>query len=84
MVVAAGTGRSSLELILGAIEEFNVTHLAVAPPSVVAMVKSPAAEKYELRSLEVVMSGGAPVASTVIERFKRRFANISLVQVCTQ
>lgn len=80
VAVAAGTGRSNFELILGAVEEFNVTHLAVAPPSVVAMVKSSVAEKYELRSLEVVMCGGAPVASTVIERFKRRFANISLVQ----
>ncbi|XP_057776931.1 4-coumarate--CoA ligase-like 9 [Salvia miltiorrhiza] len=84
LVVAAaepesGRGRR-LELIFGAVEEFNVTHLAVAPPLVVAMVKSPVADKYDLRSLEVLLCGGAAVASTVIERFKNKFANVSLVQ----
>ncbi|KAI3467677.1 hypothetical protein Pfo_024340 [Paulownia fortunei] len=77
VVVVAGR---SLESILGAVEEFKVTHLAVAPPLVLAMVKSAAAEKYDLRSLEVVLCGGAPVANSVIERFKRGFANISLLQ----
>ncbi|KAK6160378.1 hypothetical protein DH2020_003759 [Rehmannia glutinosa] len=72
--------RTNLESILGAIEEFKVTHLAAAPPTVVAMVKSPAAEKYDLRSLEAVLCGGAPVANSVIERFRRRFANISVLQ----
>lgn len=81
-VVVAG-GRS-LESILGAVEEFKVTHLAVAPPLVVTMVKSTASEKYDLRSLEAVLCGGAPVANSVIERFKRTFANISLLQVCRQ
>ncbi|KAH6807293.1 hypothetical protein C2S51_028401 [Perilla frutescens var. frutescens] len=76
---AGGAGRR-LQSIIGAVEEFNVTHLAVAPPLVVEMVKSPAPDKYELRSLEVVMCGGAPVASAVIERFKQRFGNISLLQ----
>ncbi|KAL0421535.1 UNVERIFIED_CONTAM: 4-coumarate--CoA ligase-like 9 [Sesamum latifolium] len=44
------------------------------------MVKSRAAEKYDLRSLEAVLCGGAPVANSVIERFKQRFPNISLLQ----
>ncbi|KAL0357792.1 UNVERIFIED_CONTAM: 4-coumarate--CoA ligase-like 9 [Sesamum calycinum] len=77
LVVAAG---KSLDSILGAVEESKVTHLAVAPPSVVGMVKSAAAEKYDLRSLEAVLCGGAPVANSVIERFKQRFPNISLLQ----
>lgn len=81
----AGIGSERrLESIFGAVEEFSVTHLAAAPPLVVAMVKSPLIEKYELRSLEVVMCGGAPVASTVIVRFKRKFANVSLLQVRKQ
>ncbi|XP_020551468.1 4-coumarate--CoA ligase-like 9 isoform X2 [Sesamum indicum] len=77
VVVAAG---KSLDSILGAVEESKVTHLAAAPPLVVGMVKSAAAEKYELRSLEAVLCGGAPVANSVIERFKQRFPNISLLQ----
>ncbi|XP_047969791.1 4-coumarate--CoA ligase-like 9 [Salvia hispanica] len=84
LVVAAAESRRGrrldLETVFGAVEEFGVTHLAVAPPVVVAMVKSAVVEKYELRSLEVVMSGGAPVASAVIERFKAKFSNISLIQ----
>ncbi|KAK4429706.1 4-coumarate--CoA ligase-like 9 [Sesamum alatum] len=77
VIVAAG---KSLESILGAVEESKVTHLAVAPPLVVGMVKSAAVEKYNLRSLEAVLCGGAPVANSVIERFKQRFPSISLLQ----
>ncbi|KAG6425479.1 hypothetical protein SASPL_115917 [Salvia splendens] len=75
LVVAAAESRRGrrldLEKVFGEVEEFSVTHLAVAPPVV---------KKYELSSLEVVMSGGAPVASTVIERIKAKFSNISLIQ----
>ncbi|PIN26117.1 Acyl-CoA synthetase [Handroanthus impetiginosus] len=70
----------NLESILGAIEVLKVTHLAVAPPSVVAMVKSASVEKYDLRSLEAVLCGGAPLAISVIEGFKRRFSKILLLQ----
>ncbi|GFQ07548.1 4-coumarate--coa ligase-like 9 [Phtheirospermum japonicum] len=70
----------NLESILRAVGELKVTHLAVAPPTVVAMVKSEAAEKYDLRSLEAVLCGGAPLANSVIERFKQRFANVSILQ----
>ncbi|KAL1565269.1 4-coumarate--CoA ligase-like 9 [Salvia divinorum] len=72
--------RMDLELVFGAVKEFSVTHLAVAPPVVVAMVKSAVAEKYDLRSLEVVLCGGAPVANTVIERFRAKFSSVALMQ----
>ncbi|KAL8520169.1 hypothetical protein ACS0TY_010913 [Phlomoides rotata] len=77
VVVVSARG---LEPILGAVTELKVTHLATAPPLVVAMVKSAAKDKYDLRTLEAVLCGGAPVANSVIERFKQRFANVSLLQ----
>ncbi|KAK4488777.1 hypothetical protein RD792_004564 [Penstemon davidsonii] len=84
-LVVISAERRSLELMMEAVEEFKVTHLAVAPPVVVAMVKNHgggavAAEMYDLRSLEAVLCGGAPVANSVIESFKQRFNNISLLQ----
>ncbi|KAG8365935.1 hypothetical protein BUALT_Bualt17G0023700 [Buddleja alternifolia] len=77
VVVAAGR---SLESILGAVEEFKVTHLAVAPPLVAAMMKSAVVDKYDLRSLEAVLCGGAPLAISVFERFRQRFPNIYIMQ----
>ncbi|KAL8037905.1 hypothetical protein ABFX02_11G068000 [Erythranthe guttata] len=79
VVVVAAAGMN-LESIFGAVEEFKVTHLAVAPPSVVAMAKSAAAEKYDLKSLEAVLCGGAALANSVIERFNRRFSDVSILQ----
>ncbi|KAL3835669.1 hypothetical protein ACJIZ3_010405 [Penstemon smallii] len=84
-LVVISAERRSLELMMEAVEEFRVTHLAVAPPVVVAMVKhhgggAVAAEMYDLGSLEAVLCGGAPVANSVIESFKQRFNNISLLQ----
>ncbi|KAL3649869.1 hypothetical protein CASFOL_006272 [Castilleja foliolosa] len=72
--------RRNPESILRAVEELKVTHLAVAPPTVVAMVKSAADEKYDLRSLEAVLCGGAPLANSVVERFMQRFPNVSMFQ----
>ncbi|KAK9272594.1 hypothetical protein L1049_002968 [Liquidambar formosana] len=62
------------------VEEFKVTLLAVAPPIVVAMTKSDAAEGYDLRSLEAVGCGAAPLGKDTIAAFKARFAGVVLYQ----
>lgn len=73
--------RFDLELMVRKVEEFKVTHLAVAPPAVVAIVhNADAARRYDLSSLEVVFCGGAPLANAVVERFKTEFPNVPIAQ----
>ncbi|GKD82141.1 4-coumarate--CoA ligase 9-like protein [Tanacetum coccineum] len=72
-----------LRVIVRLIEEFSVTHLAVAPPVVVALLdgnNERLVNEVNWKSLESVASGGAPITVAVIDKFKRRFPNVSLVQ----
>ncbi|KAL4573857.1 hypothetical protein LXL04_020677 [Taraxacum kok-saghyz] len=75
--------RFDLKLMLKSIEEFSVTHLASAPPVVVALVdvdNDYLVKRTNWGSLETVLCGGAPVTIAVIDKFKRRFPNVSLLQ----
>ncbi|XP_050233854.1 4-coumarate--CoA ligase-like 9 [Mercurialis annua] len=69
-----------LKSMLSAVQEFRVTQLAVAPPAVVEMIKRGLTDGYDLRSLEDVVSGGAPLGKDVIAAFRTRFPTVSLKQ----
>eukprot|EP00258_Populus_trichocarpa_P050111 XP_024466130.1 4-coumarate--CoA ligase-like 9 isoform X2 [Populus trichocarpa] len=74
-------GRFDLSAMLSAIQDYRVSHVAVAPPVVVAMVKNVGAmDGYDLSSLEVVACGGAPLRKSVLELFKERFPNVHIAQ----
>lgn len=73
-----------LKKMLRAVEEFKVTNLAVAPPVVVAMAKSALTDGYDLRSLEAVGCGGAPLGKDVIVAFTSRFPTVNLWQVSSK
>lgn len=70
-----------LRNMLKAVDEFRVTHVAVAPPVVVAMVKGDVTNGYDLSSLEAVGSGGASLGKNVIASFKQKFPRVVLFQV---
>ncbi|XP_057949529.1 4-coumarate--CoA ligase-like 9 isoform X2 [Malania oleifera] len=75
--------RFDLRLMMRAIEGLRVTHVAVAPPIVVAMLRDDHGDLmdgYDLSSLEVVACGGALLQRSVIERFKKRFPNVQMAQ----
>ncbi|KAJ8773658.1 hypothetical protein K2173_005904 [Erythroxylum novogranatense] len=73
--------RFELRTMLRAIEELRVTHVAVAPPLVVAMIKDGVVgERYDLSSLEVISCGGAPLRKSVITQFKKQFPKVQLAQ----
>lgn len=73
--------RFDLQVLLRAIQEFRVTHMAVAPPVVTRMIKSVGVVKgYDLSSLEVVACGGSALRNSVVEVFKEQFPNILLAQ----
>lgn len=80
VVVCTGP-RFDLTAVMRAIEEFRVTHVALAPPIIVAMTKGNLMDGYDLRSLEVVACGGAPLQRSVLVKFKERFPNLQLAQV---
>ena len=64
-------------------EEFRVTHLALAPPLLVAMAKNDdVTGGCDLSSLEEVVCGGAPLGKDVISAFLARFPRVAILQVC--
>ncbi|KAF2286523.1 hypothetical protein GH714_017506 [Hevea brasiliensis] len=74
-------GRFDMKTMLTAIQEFRITHMALAPPVVVLMTKGPGLiDGYDLSSLEVVGCGGAPLRKSVVELFQQRFPNVILGQ----
>ncbi|KAK1419972.1 hypothetical protein QVD17_29442 [Tagetes erecta] len=76
-------GRFDMRSMLRSIEEFSVTHLPLAPPVVVALVNDSnehLVNGTNWSSVEMVFSGGAPLTVAVIDKFKKRFPNVSLVQ----
>lgn len=73
--------RLNVRSLMSAVQEFRVTHLAVAPPVIVMMANGgDLVDGCDLRSLEAVLCGGAPVSTAVIERFTKRFPNVQVTQ----
>ena len=59
--------RFDLEGFLGAIQEHRVTRAYVVPPIALALAKHPVVDQYDLSSLEVIMSGAAPLGPELEE-----------------
>ncbi|XP_047981707.1 4-coumarate--CoA ligase-like 9 [Salvia hispanica] len=73
-------GKFDFVKMLEAVQRYRVMYIPVAPPVIVAMVKSDLVDKYDLSSLQLLGSGGAPLGEDVAERFKARFPNVDLIQ----
>ncbi|KAJ4960155.1 hypothetical protein NE237_020065 [Protea cynaroides] len=64
-----------------AVEQLKVTHIALAPPVMVAMVKNDIVMKgCDMSSLEAVLCSGAPLAKEVADRFSERFPGVFIAQ----
>jgi len=64
--------RFELNQFLSAIETHRVNALYVAPPIVLALAKHPDVDKYDLSSLEFVLSAAAPLDADLAEACGRR------------
>ncbi|MGH7279192.1 MAG: AMP-binding protein [Candidatus Rokuibacteriota bacterium] len=62
------SGRAALELI----ERERVTFIPSAPASIIAMLNDPELERFERRSLRVVITGGASCPVETIRSFRAR------------
>ena len=60
------------EEALALIERERVTHFCCAPAHLVAMLNEPAFDRYDLTSVEVMMTGGASCPIEVIREVRRR------------
>jgi len=61
-----------LEAFLRALQDHRVTRAYVVPPIVLALAKHPLVDSFDLSSLELVMSGAAPLGAELQEAARER------------
>lgn len=71
-----------ISLLLEQIQRCKVTVAMVVPPIVLAIVKSPETEKYDLSSVRMIKSGAAPLGKELEDAISAKFPNATLGQVC--
>ncbi|KAL1833050.1 hypothetical protein ACET3Z_002701 [Daucus carota] len=72
--------RFDMSKMCRAVQDFKITQIVGAPPVVVAMVKDSTTDGFDLGSLEMVGSGGAPLGKDMIAAFKAKFPDKELFQ----
>ncbi|MBD9700848.1 4-coumarate--CoA ligase family protein [Streptomyces sp. ID01-12c] len=72
--------RFDLEGYLAAIAEHRITHLYVAPPIVLALAKHPAAERYDLSTVQHILSAAAPLDARLAAACSARLSLPPVVQ----
>jgi OPC-8:0 CoA ligase-1 len=68
--------------MLSTIEKYRATYLPLVPPILVAMINGAdqIRTKYDLSSLQSVLSGGAPLSKEVIEGFSNKYPGVTILQ----
>lgn len=64
--------RFDLEQFLQTIEKYQLTHLYLVPPILVALAKHPLVDKYNLKSVKLITSGAAPLDGGVQDAVAKR------------
>jgi acyl-CoA synthetase (AMP-forming)/AMP-acid ligase II len=72
--------RFDFEAMLGAIERHRITVLVVPPPVMLALARHPAVAAHDLSSLELVISGGAPLGAELQEAVAARLPGAAVAQ----
>jgi long-chain acyl-CoA synthetase len=70
--------RFSAEATLKAIVDHHVTVFEGVPTMFVALLSHPDLDSYDLSSLRIAISGGAPIPAEILDRFERQFGLIVL------
>eukprot|EP00252_Welwitschia_mirabilis_P026367 TRINITY_DN865_c0_g1_i1.p1 TRINITY_DN865_c0_g1~~TRINITY_DN865_c0_g1_i1.p1 ORF type:complete len:546 (+),score=73.51 TRINITY_DN865_c0_g1_i1:426-2063(+) len=69
-----------LAAMLSAIERYRVQAVPASPPVLVALIKSPIVNRYNLSSLEFVGSGGSNLGKELVDSFSAKFPDIKIGQ----
>jgi acyl-CoA synthetase (AMP-forming)/AMP-acid ligase II len=72
--------RHELHAFLAAIERHRVTVLAVPPPVFAALARDPAVDRYDLSTLQMIVSGGAPLGPELQQAVAARFPGATVGQ----
>ncbi|KAF5955943.1 hypothetical protein HYC85_008799 [Camellia sinensis] len=74
--------RFEMDEMLSAIGKYRATYLPLVPPILIAMVNGAdqIRRKYDLGTLQSVLSGGAPLSREVIEGFAERYPTVGILQ----
>jgi acyl-CoA synthetase (AMP-forming)/AMP-acid ligase II len=72
--------RFDLEQFLTLIQRHRATFLAVPPPIMAALARHPMVDAYDLSSLELVISGGAPLGADLQRAVATRIPNAAVGQ----
>jgi acyl-CoA synthetase (AMP-forming)/AMP-acid ligase II len=64
--------RFDLEQFLALLEQYKVTRAYVVPPIALALAKHPAVDDHDVSSLQVIMSGAAPLGAELSQRVSER------------
>ena len=64
--------RFDVEAFLRLLESHGVTRAPLVPPIILALAKDPRVDDFDLSSIDVIMSGAAPLGSDVAEACARR------------
>ncbi|XP_061357165.1 probable CoA ligase CCL10 [Gastrolobium bilobum] len=74
-------GRFELEKALAAVEKFRVTHLYVAPPVMVELVKQrDVVNRYDLSSLKQIAGGAAPLGRDLMQECAKILPCVEIMQ----
>ncbi|PKI51176.1 hypothetical protein CRG98_028463 [Punica granatum] len=86
-ILAAGStvivlSKFDLHEMLSSIEKYRATYLPLVPPILIALVNgaSQIRSKYDLSSLQSVLSGGAPLSKEVTEGFLEKYPRVTILQ----
>jgi 4-coumarate--CoA ligase len=63
----------SFEALLAAVQRFRITTIQAVPPLLIMLAKRPETAKYDVRSLDYILSGGAPLAKDLQNEVMDRF-----------
>ncbi|KAG2317477.1 hypothetical protein Bca52824_020599 [Brassica carinata] len=72
--------RFELNLVMELIQRFKVTVVPVAPPVVLAFVKSPETERYDLSSVRIMISAAVTLRKELEDAVRLKFPNAILGQ----
>ncbi|VDM85449.1 unnamed protein product, partial [Strongylus vulgaris] len=59
---------------------FQIPVLSAVPSVVLAMAESPLLDSYDLSSLTIIGTGGAPMSISVMDRLQKRLPSVQMVQ----
>ncbi|GJE94284.1 amp dependent CoA ligase [Phanerochaete sordida] len=72
--------RFTLEGMLASIQRHKINHIMVAPPMVVLLAKNPLVRAYDLTSVTLCMSGGAPLSAELTRQYCARLPHSAIGQ----